>query len=409
MDHSLKSTGSPRPPLRQAAKNRAFAWVLIAVWGAIMLWNLFLPPRDFSEAENRSLTPFPQYSFSGLADGRFTQGINGYLNDHFPGRDAWLGGKNLMEYLLGKREIAGVYIGDDALFGHLLPENPVISDLNITGAKEFAAASGIPTTILLVPGAASVQPERLPAFAEGWDEARYIAEVYAALGDDLTTVDIFDTLRSHRDEYIFYRTDHHWTTYGAWLSYSRLAPALGLSARSRQDFVVSTLSDDFYGTYHSKTGLNFTAPDVIECYESGGVDWFEVCIGVPAASQPDYNSDIYFKPGSPLGYIRYSSAYFPDFLQHKDQFSYFFGQVQPFVTVHTHSESGKKLIIFKDSYAHCLAPMLFEDYSEIRLVDLRYFTSLDYAGDLGFDQYDQALFLYGADVFGHELTAGKLI
>ena len=78
-------------------------------------------------------------------------------------------------------------------------------------------------------------------------------------------------------------------------------------------------------------------------------------------------------------------------------------------TIKTQAATGKKLLIFKDSYAHCLVPMLLGDYSEIRLVDLRYMNTLEFADALEIAAYDAALFLYSTDVFAHQLGAGKLL
>jgi hypothetical protein len=372
----------------KSKKNKAFAFVMIIIWGALALWNLFTPTRVSSEAENRDLQQFPAYTHRKLLDGGFMNSMNDYLNDQFAARDIWVTAKSLMEYGLGKREINGVYVGRDAMYGHLMPEISDFAEKNIDGINSFADRYGVPTAFMLVPSSASVQPEGLPAFADSWDEEPFIGGVYSQLNSNVTPVDIFSVLRSHRDEYIYYRTDHHWTSYGAWLGYQSLAVAMDIVPRSQAECNVSTLSKSFYGTYQSKTGLYFAEADTLQLYEYG-------------------RATAYVATDGPFEVER-DSPYFEEFLTKKDKYSYILGQVKPIVNITTDSDSGKRLIVFKDSYSHALIPMLFEDYSEICLVDLRFYSSNDYDADFGFADYDQALFLYSTDTFGHQSDLATL-
>lgn len=369
-------------------KNKVFSYIMIFFWGVIVLWNFFTPTRVFSEAENRELNGFPQFSVATLLDGRFMDSMNDYLDDQFAGRDYCVRVQSVLEYTLGKRELNGIYIGNNAMLPHLSAENK-FSAQNIAGVNDFAAQYGIPTCIMLVPSSASVQPELLPLFAESWDEQAYISNAYSRMDSGVVPVSVFETLRSHSEEYIFYRTDHHWTTYGAWLGYQKLASALGLEAHEQNDFEKTVLSTGFYGSYNSKTGFPFIGADTMELYEYGRANRYEVFSGSKS--------------------IEYPSVYFEEFLNQKDKYSFFMGQVQPLTKIYTESASGKRLIVFKDSYAHSLLPMIFSDYSEITLVDLRFYSSNDYGAALGIADYDQALFLYSADVFAHQPGAGQLL
>ncbi|MFV0414055.1 MAG: DHHW family protein [Oscillospiraceae bacterium] len=369
-------------------KNKVFFFVFAAFWVALILWNFLTPVKTFSEQENRTLASWPDFSVPDLLDGDYMDGVNTFFNDQFAGKDMWISMQSLMEYGLGKRENNGVYIGKGALLGALPKADKEITEANIAGVNAFAAQYGIPTYIMLVPGSASVQPENLPAFADPWDEEGYIEGVNGRFAAGVTAVPVFNTLRSHSGEYIYYRTDHHWTTYGAWLAYGQLAAQMGLPALQQQDFEITTLSTNFLGTYNSKTGFPLVEKDTIELYQNGTATSYEVFNGL--ATQ------------------EYSSIYFEEFLSQKDKYSYFLGQVQPYVTIHTAATTGKKLILFKDSYAHCLTPMLLNSYSEIRLVDLRYLSLANVGEFLGAENYDEALFLYSADVFAHQETAAKL-
>jgi len=370
-------------------KNKIFFWVFVVVWGSLAVWNVFTPVKEFSESENRVLQSFPEFSVDTLLDGKYIDDVNTFLNDQFAGREYWVSGQTLMEYGLGKREVNGVYLGNKALFSDMPPADMDRTEANINGINAFAARYGLPTYVMIIPGSTSVQREKLPVFAQGWDEESYIAQANVLFCNEVTPVPIYGVLRDHRQEYIYYRTDHHWTSYGAYLAYKQLAPVMGLPERQQEDFAISTVSTEFYGTHHSKTGFSLVDPDNIEVYSVGRVTDYKVFGGTEET--------------------RYPSIYFEDYLNKKDKYSYFLGQIQPYVTVYTASDSCKKLIIFKDSYAHCLIPMLLDDYSEIRLVDLRFINKLEFDQLLHISDYDEALFLYSTDVFSHQIGPGKLM
>jgi hypothetical protein len=241
---------------------------------------------------------------------------------------------------------------------------------------------------MLVPSAAAVQRDRLPAFAQSWDQAAFIdstAERLAASG--IVPVDVYATLAAHKDEYVYYRTDHHWTTDGAFLGFKELSKAMGLPARQESDFTVRTLSDAFDGTLYSKSGYRNVTADTIKTYDIGKAIDMTVWEGEEATVL--------------------DSIYNEEFLATKDKYAAFLDGNQALLTIRTASDRGKRLIVFKDSYAHCLVPMLLADYSEITVVDLRYLTSV-VSDALDLSGYDEALFLYSMDTFTHEPNTSKL-
>lgn len=371
----------------QTNKNKVFFMAFVIIWAGIILWNIFSPNQSFSEAENRTLAKFPTFSVDTLLDGDYMDGVSTYLNDHFAGRPYWVSGQSLAEYAIGKREINDIFIGENALLASGAPVDEAVSQNNIAGINALAKEYDIPTYVLLVPSSTAIQPQKLPPFAEGWDELTFIQDSYAQLESDVKSIDAWQTLQQNAEEYIYYRTDHHWTTFGASLAYQNLAKAMNLPDRSNE-FKKQTLTESFEGTYQSKTGFPLIEKDTIELFQAGEVTSYEVFDGEKTQS--------------------YDSIYFPEYLEKKDKYSYFLGQVQPYVTIKTKASTGKKLIIFKDSYAHCLTPMLLKDYDEIRLVDLRYLNGKNIGEIVEVKNYDEVLFLYSADVFAHQNVSGKL-
>ncbi|MEG0691767.1 MAG: DHHW family protein [Oscillospiraceae bacterium] len=367
--------------------DKMFFKIIFPLWLLLIVVNLAIPKHNFSESENRYLSSFPRFSVETLMNGEFMEGIDTYFNDHFVGRDQWITAQSFMEYSIGKRESNGVFLCKDALMSNLADPDKEIVLGNIKGIQAFTQKYDLPSYFMLVPSASAVQYEKLPRFAQTWDQKQFIDEVYAKLDEQVVPVPIYETLREHKAEYIYYRTDHHWTTQGAFLAYQKLASVMNLPSNEKSDFELSTISNDFMGTLSSKSGIYGIPSDDMKAYQTQTITGFTVYDGKET--------------------IRHTSAYFDEFLAKKDKYAYYLGSNQPLVTIHTANASGKCLLIFKDSYAHSFAPFLANDYSEITLVDLRYI-NVDIDTVVDVKSFDEALFLYSTDVFSQQGLLKKL-
>ncbi|MEG0853480.1 MAG: DHHW family protein [Angelakisella sp.] len=369
--------------------DKLFFKMLFPLWALLLVFNFAAPKVDFSENENRKLAVLPDFSVKTLLNGKYMQKLDEYANDHFVGRDYWMAAQSTLEYAIGKRENNGVFLGRDALMADIARPDASRVEANIRGMRAFAQNIGKPCYLMLVPSAAAVQPQKLPPLAASWEQQAFIEEVNGKVQDVITPVPIFDTLSQNREEYIFYRTDHHWTTDGAFLAYTQAAPAMGLPTRTAEHYRVRTISEQFNGTLFSKSGARGITPDSIKAYDIGIVTGFTAYDGQKNNSYP--------------------SMYFDEFLTKKDKYSYFLGENQPLVSITTAAGTGKKLLMFKDSYAHSFAPFLTADYDEITLVDMRYINSTKALGELvDLKSYDDILFLYSTDVFSQLLHVSKL-
>jgi hypothetical protein len=343
------------------------------LWLATAAYNLVKPTSDFSENENRYLAKFPRYTTEDLLEGRFMLGVEDYINDRFVARDFWISMQSVLEYAMGKRESNGVYICSDALIGSIDEPNREYVAGNIKAINNFTKVTGLPAEIMIVPSAAEVQAYKLPRFASPWNQSAEIELIYSNI-DDAVCVPVGEALKEHKYEYIYYRTDHHWTSWGAYIAYKAYCETAGITP---VEYKANRVSDDFKGTLYSTSGVRFIKSDYIEAYVYSGPVRCDISNGVTARS--------------------YDSMYFSEFLDKKDKYAYFLGQNQPAITVYGNSGGGK-LLIFKDSYAHCMAPMLLENFSQVTLVDLRYVNrTFDHYFDIS--EYDRVLFLYSIDSF----------
>lgn len=368
--------------------NKTFFKIILPLWLLIVIANFLIPKKAFSETENRFLTEFPSFSAEKLFNGEFMQNVDNYFNDHFALRDQWITLKTGLDLSVGKRESNGVYIGKDVLLENIQTPNQTYVDKNIQGIKSFADKYKSNIYFMLVPSASAIQPEKLPPLAPTWDQQEYIINTYAKLPNGVTAIDAYTALKAHSDEYIYYRTDHHWTTKGAFYAYQEASKTMNLAKREQNDFVIKKQTDDFYGTLASKSGMRVMKADSIETYDLSTKSTFSV------------TSDNKTKD--------YDSIYFKEFLGKKDKYSFFLGTNQPVVTIKTDSKSDKKLLLFKDSYSHCFAPFFVEDYSEIVLMDMRYINT-DIDNVIQVSDYSDVLFMYSMDVFTHQNQLSKLI
>lgn len=325
------------------------------------LLHILLPDRTFSPVENRTLSKMPDFSWSALVDGSYTSKLEKYLEDQFPLRDGWMGLKNRYEYLLGKREFHGVYLCGDRLIHKI--EDASRAEQNIAYLQKLTELTDIPVYLGLIPTAAEVYRDQLPAGAENFDQAAYLEKVRESV-PDAVWVDMEKWMDGASGVSLFYRTDHHWTSAGAWHGYAALMEAMGEPFEPLG--TPETVSDDFYGTLYSSSGVHWLAPDTIERYVSGA--------GVTVEN---------FEKGETHG------LYVDSFLGEKDKYASFLGGNTPlYIIRNPEAASGEKLLVVRDSYSDAMAPFLSQYFAEIHLVDLRYYrTSVaEYARENGMDR-----------------------
>ena len=365
--------------VRRRTHNTRLALVFLAIVAVFAIVNLLVRDREFSENENRKLAQRPVFSMDALADGSYFLELTTYYSDQFFARDGWISLRLREDLLLGRKESGGVYLGKD---GYLLakPETPDAAALERTVAAitSFAAAhADVPMRMMMVPDAAAVISDKLPKNAPVRDQLADIASVETQLGGAVQFLPVADALTAHADEEIYYRTDHHWTSLGAYYAFNAVAADMGISAPARE-YQVYPVSDSFQGTLSSKSGSH-SSRDKIQVY-------------VPQGTDSDYYVNY------PDTQTKTGSLYVSDCLQDKDQYTVFFGGNHPVVEIHTTCGSGRNLLVFKDSYANCFMQFLTPYYENIVMIDPRYYYD-DVATVFNAYEITDVLFLYSADTF----------
>lgn len=348
--------------------------------GLFFVLYLVLPTKELSEWENRYLAKKPDISISDMADGSYMRKYEDYVNDQLPFRDQFIKLKALSEIALFKLENNGIAKGKESYLFTKNTGDTAVFDKNIDIIIQFLSDCSNDATVAIVPNACGVLDDFVPTGFPNVDQEEKLDELYGnkSLLKVARVVDLKSVLKAHEDEYIYYRTDHHFTTDGAYYAYGEISEnPVELSSLNK------STSDDFLGTLYAKyKGLNIK-PDYISYYD------------IPVKS---YVTDGTMRDG----------LYDMDKLSVFDKYGMFmwgnFGECD----IESFADNGKKLIVFKDSYANSVLPFLTFDYSYIKVIDLRYYKgSVSELMDANKDS--NVLFLYNFDFMNEDNHFYKLM
>ena len=346
-----------------------------------LIINVIVPNKEKSVQESRMLATKPKFRLSSLISGDYDEKFEAYMDDQFVGRDMWRKLKVTVDRIGGSRLENGVYIGTN---GQLLEQIEVADEnhlaANIKAIKSFSESqSKIPVRMMLVPDAANVLNHSLPSLAKPEDQTQMFSMVRKDLGDSVEWIDVSTELNKHKTEKIYYKTDHHWTTLGAFYAFQAAAPSLGIEGDLSGKYVSYAVSDSFNGMLASKSGVNLGEKEQIDIY-------------VPTEEDTDLIVD-YVDEGK-----RSTSLYDSSKLKEKDQYTVFLGGNSSLLDIRTVSTSTKRLLLVKDSFANSFIPFLTPYYREIVVVDPRYYSGT--INDL-MDSYriSEVLFLYSGNTF----------
>lgn len=308
---------------------------------------LLCPDKTFSEMENRYLQKLPEFSAEKLFSGRFGTEFEDYLNDQFVLRDGFVRLNTALRYGSGLREKNDVYYtGDDALIQKA--NDAKRGESNAKAIAEFCEDTDKPVYLALIPGALDIRANTLPMGAPGQEQRAEIEKIYSK--SHALTADVYAELSKHSSEAIYYRTDHHWTSLGAYYGYTALAHVMDFDAKPLGK--AETLSRDFYGTLYSKAPAFWIKPDSMESYVPAD--------GVSVTAYEGEKGE-------------HRALYCMENLAKKDKYTVFLGGNMPRVVVETQMTDAPRLLILRDSYADSLTPFLTRHFSRIDLLDCRYY------------------------------------
>ncbi|MDE6025720.1 MAG: hypothetical protein K2G45_09735 [Lachnospiraceae bacterium] len=336
-------------------KNKTLTAVFIVYILIFSIGGIIVKDRVFSDMENRELEQFPDISASNVLSGKFSDKFESYMSDQIVFKDFLMKLKVSSNRVLGQTLVSDVYFGDGDMLikNYVNPYNQLSTNLQYV--NEFVVANpDFDCTWLIVPNSCYVYNEKLPAYGSCYDQQEVMAYIIGNISDKIKIADCSAELIKAKDDYIYYNTDHHWTANGAYIGYSVLCEALGINATPKNEYDISCASDEFYGTLYSNAPTFTQKSDSIILYNN------------PKGS---YVVE-YMDTGEGLSE---DSLYNYDNLNIKDKYKVYLDGNHAYIKINSNSENKEKLLVVKDSYAHCLLPLLADNFSEIHVVDLRYY------------------------------------
>jgi hypothetical protein len=374
--------------------------------------SLAMKKQSVSVMENRKLAAFPIYSDSLFWSGKYFKQIDEYYADNFPLRDNWISFADKFKNSIGftsseiklydptnsteanektdttKDKISDGPLKDDGATGEVKKRVFVFKNraFEMFGGGEAMGKSyadvinnynkilspDIQIYNLIIPVAlefeitekyAKLQKPNRPA----------IENIYNTLDPNIKKVWAIDEIRKHRQEYIYFNTDHHWTSLGAYYAYKAFCETAGLTPVSL-DTVAYKTKPSFLGSLYRLTrdaGLQ-NNPDSVRYYL--------------------FKDSVNFYVGSSkIGQWTKSKMY-GEGASGPNSYSVFLQGDLPTVKMETQHKNGRKIAIVKESYGNAFAPYLINNYEKVIVVDQRYYTG-DFIAMLKAEGINELLFI----------------
>lgn len=386
----------PRKKAPKGTKTLIISFFIILFAGACVA--LYLPLRPtYSESENRELTKFPTLTFASLFDGSYFNGISTWYADTFPMREMFInvnakiksfygigdsisgfadnleeeipeegdapatvpdGGENAPDDDVLVQNLGTVLIVDDAAYEYYTFSRSTADKYAAAVNNAAAQLKGkarvfdmiVPTSIDIVLNP-SVRKD-----LKSSDQKKAINYIYSIISADAVKVNIFDSIYAHRNEYIYFRTDHHWTARGAYYAYVEYAKTAGLKPALPSDFEEKNFGE-FMGAFYKDTDKNPALeknPDTVYAYAPKGN---------VKLTYTDYKGNtVNWKVIADVSDWKIGTKY-----------STFIGGDNPYVhIVNSDITDGSSCVVIKESFGNAFVPFLTANYAEIHVIDYRY-------------------------------------
>lgn len=388
-----------------------FAFLSISVFLLISVFFGFMSMVDvdetISEKENRVLASKPDFSWSSLFNGTFTKDFENYYSDTFPLRDSFMEINNYITKILtqfgGKEENVIIsyekydsdFVGEGIDFGIEIEndngnkgnteekdnhnhstENEVSFKGSIlisgTRAMEVFMNSSTMTSnyASLVNKTAAAMPEGVqfysmiaPTSVEFYGTKNYssgvysqkdaINSAYSKIDNSVIKIDAYSYLNKVTDEYIYFRTDHHWTARGAYQGYLAFCNATQQTPVKLEELETGKI-DNFVGSLYKASNADVIKknPDYVEYFKT----------------RVDVNATVYangeMKNGKPCYVVARA-------VNSDNKYLAFIGGDQPLEKIVTSNKNGKKILVIKESFGNALVPFLCDNYEEVYVLDPR--------------------------------------
>ena len=351
----------------------------------------FLRPT-VSDTEKRELTKFPAFTLESFMSGEWTSQVSLWFADTYPLREGMISANSALEEIYGIRDeqvisggnaddiptrpvggniefnptddgggekVQGMYVNGDTAH-QLYAFNQQNTDSYISLINKFATQVKGKANVydMVVPLHYQIALSRDTAAKYGASDCdAAISYIYNSLNGSVKTIDTLPNLAAHNDEYLYYRTDHHWTARGAYYAYEAFCQVKGITPTPLSNYQRLQF-DGFLGTLYSEAGQPSTMksnPDYVEAFVPIGTNRADV-----------YNADGTYYDWFAVVYTgadKYSAG---------EKYTCFIAGDQPLTKIHNPNISdGSSIVVVKESYGNAFVPFLVDSYEDVYVIDYR--------------------------------------
>ena len=349
---------------------------------AIAVFAAMIPVIVFSLlTEKKENGKKPRASFPSLYDGSLSEDISKEAADHLVLRDKMMSFHTKLVEKFGGRIVNGVYMDKERLLDAEMSvhiTDPSAADRINAFARKYNGT----VYIAAVPSSAGVYGESMPDYLLSNPESQQISSLYDSLDSSIRRIDAYNILKMLKDNYIYFRNDTKWTSYGAYCIYRTVIQKLGFLPTSYDKYTIRHVTDEFRGNLYKRTLYSDTRADILDIYEYPDGAEVESCMAV-------YRN----------GLESEKALYDMDMLESSDMYNMYLGEPEAVIEIETSVNNQRKLLVIKDSYADCFIPFLTQQYSRITVVSPQYMNGSlsDY---IDISEYEQTLILFGIENAG---------
>ena len=323
--------------------------LVVCLWAGLAFAAWFGPAKDISEAERRPLAQMPEVSADSLWNGSFMEKFESYSLDQFPLRDTFREIKSLFHfYGLQQSDNNQIYLADGYAMKQEYPFNPDSVDHALNRFQhlydKYLASSGSDIHMAVIPDKGYYLAEKSGHLTLDYDA------LFAAIEEGLPWTQQIDLTAALSAE-DYYRTDIHWRQERLLDAAEIICQHLNVTAPDLADFTLDAVERPFYGVYYGQAALPME-PEIMYFLENDLLDGCRVF---------DHETG------------QYGRIYDLSKQDSRDLYDVFLSGPRSLLTIENPAgESGKELIVFRDSFGSSMVPLLVQDYEKVTLVDIRY-------------------------------------
>ncbi len=356
--------------------------VIMLVYLSVVMLCIFFR-KGVSDPVNSSCKESDHISVSAIMNGSFVQYLAKCTADRFPARSRMIAADSMLRASANESIVNGVFVDRKMLLDAEISERGSVKE-NVRIINEFCTGYKGAVCFAAIPTSSGVYDSYLPEYMRKKPESIQISSLYSQLEGNIREIDAYNILKMLNENYIYYRTDTKWTSYGAYCVYRTVIQKLGFSPTAYDKYTINHVADNFRGNLYARTFYSQVKPDIIDIYTYPE--------GERIVGFTGYDNDMKSFSGE---------LYDKSYLDSRNMYDMYLGEKRPFVKIKTSVNNERKILVIKDSFADCFIPFLTQHYSEIDVASPEYMDGAitDFTDP---DDYEQILFLFGIDSMDDE-------